>query len=386
MFRPLFAAARATVRSVPRAAAPSQRSGLQALRRPISSTSRRSVEYRRFDTRSSGQPNSSDNAVNYVRRRVGGDRGMVIYGVLIGGGVIYYVAHLERVPVTGRLRFMDCSPEQESEIGQATYSETMAQLQGQLLPPNHPVTRRVREIAKRIVERNGLGRVKEGHTLSTIEEVMGSWGMGGGMESPGNISATEEGNENAEWEVYVVDDSKTMNAFVIPGGKIFVFTGILPVSGNDSGLATVMGHEISHVVARHGAERMSYMKVLFAVSFILETLGLDVGLTRALVTLMLQLPNSRTSESEADDIGLRLMAKACYDPSEAPKVWERMSEMGGGGGKFDITSTHPANRKRIKALEKELPLANELAAANCSGVADHKASFDEATANWSKWS
>ncbi|BEJ16005.1 hypothetical protein CspHIS471_0506100 [Cutaneotrichosporon sp. HIS471] len=358
MFRPLLAAARATVRSVPRAAAPSQRSGLQALRRPISSTSRRAVEYRRFDTRSSGQPNSSDNVMNYVRRRVGGDRGMVIYGVLIGGGVIYYVAHLERVPITGRLRFMDCSPAQESEIGQATYSETMAQFQGQLLPPNHPVTRRVREIAKRIVERNGLGRVKEGHTLSSIEEVMGSWGMGGGMESGGNISATEEGNENAEWEVYVVDDSKTMNAFVIPGGKIFVFTGILPVSGNDSGLATVMGHEISHVVARHGAERMSYMK----------------------------LPNSRTSESEADDIGLRLMAKACYDPNEAPKVWERMSEMGGGGGSLDIISTHPANRKRIKALEKELPLANELVAANCGGVADNKASFDQATANWSKWS
>ncbi|KLT42555.1 hypothetical protein CC85DRAFT_83752 [Cutaneotrichosporon oleaginosum] len=261
----------------------------------------------------------------------------------------------------------------------------MAQFEGQLLPPNHPITRRVREIAKRIVERNGLGRVKEGHSLSSIEEVMGSFGIGRGMESGENISATEAGNQNAEWEVYVVDDRKTMNAFVIPGGKIFVFTGILPVSGNDSGLATVMGHEISHVVARHGAERMSYMKVLFAVSFLLETLGLDVGITRALVTLMLQLPNSRASESEADNIGLQLMARACYDPSEASKVWERMSEMGGGGGQLDILSTHPANRKRIKALSKELPLANDIVAANCGGVADNKAGFDQAVGSWSKW-
>jgi hypothetical protein len=77
----------------------------------------------------------------------------------------------------------------------------MAQFQGQFLPPNHPVTRRVREIAKRIVERNGLGRVKEGHSLSSIEEVMGSFGMGRGMESGENIDATEAGNQNAEWEV-----------------------------------------------------------------------------------------------------------------------------------------------------------------------------------------
>ncbi|GMK55599.1 hypothetical protein CspeluHIS016_0206550 [Cutaneotrichosporon spelunceum] len=372
MFRPLLAAARATARSVPPAAAPSRRVGLQALRRPLSSTSRRTVEYRRFDNRnrSSGQANSSENVMNYVRRRVGGDRGMVIYGVLIGGAVIYYVAHLERVPVTKRLRFMDCSRAQEEEIGQATFSETMAQFQGKLLPPDHPVTRRVRDIAKRIVERNNLGMVKEGHNLSSIEDVLSAW-LGGGMESADNISATQEGNENAEWEVYVVDDPKTMNAFVIPGGKIFVFTGILQVSANDSGLATVMGHEISHVVARHGAERMSYMKVLFGVSFILETLGLD-------------LPNSRTSETEADEIGLRLMAKACYDPSEAPKVWERMSEMGGGGGSIDILSTHPANRKRIKA-EKELPMANDIVAANCGSVVDNKAGFDQASGNWSRY-
>jgi predicted Zn-dependent protease len=99
----------------------------------------------------------------------------------------------------------------------------------------------------------------------------------------------------------VIDDKNTKNAFVTPGGKIFVFTGILPVSGNDDGLATVLGHEVAHQgrsyishwaqlmsVLRHGAERMSSMKVLFALGLVLETLGLDVGFSRLLLTFLLQ--------------------------------------------------------------------------------------------------
>lgn len=170
------------------------------------------------------------------------------------------------------------------------------------MPPNHPITRRVRDIAVRIVERNGLGKVKSGHTLSSLEGIVPGWGGGGGDRGDdiniftgqgvdGAIKAFESigvPDQNSEWEVYVVNEPKTKNAFVIPGGKIFVFTGILPVAANDDGLAIVMGHEIAHVVARHGAERMSSMKVLFGVSFLLETLGLDVGLTRLLVTFMMQ--------------------------------------------------------------------------------------------------
>lgn len=87
------------------------------------------------------------------------------------------------------------------QIGRATYMETMDQFQGQILPPNHPISRRVRTIAKRIVERNGLGVIKEGHTLSTIEEVMGAWSQGRGMETAENIDATEGPSTNAEWEV-----------------------------------------------------------------------------------------------------------------------------------------------------------------------------------------
>jgi hypothetical protein len=98
----------------------------------------------------------------------------------------------------------------------------------------------VRNIAQRIVERNGLVKMKAGHTLGSIEGEVGSWGFGG-------ADPNEPPTADTEWEVYVVDDPQTKNAFVLPGGKIFVFTGILPVSANDDGLATVMGHEVAHV-------------------------------------------------------------------------------------------------------------------------------------------
>ncbi|KAG8918562.1 hypothetical protein FRC01_001793 [Tulasnella sp. 417] len=101
-----------------------------------------------------------------------------------------------------------------------------------------------------------------------------------------------------EWEVYVIKDDKTPNAFVTGGGKIFVFTGIVPVAGNDDGLATVIGHEIAHQVQRHSAEKLSGAKVFGALVILLEILGLDVGISRLGLTLLMSLPNSRAMESE----------------------------------------------------------------------------------------
>jgi hypothetical protein len=133
-------------------------------------------------------------------------------------------------------------------MGQASYTQTMQQFGGKILPPNHPISRRVRAVATRIVERNGLGKMKSGHAFDSLEQAMGSWGWGP-SNTPNNAAEYTPPDESTEWEVYVVDDAKTKNAFVIPGGKIFVFTGILPVSANDDGLATVLGHEVAHVGA-----------------------------------------------------------------------------------------------------------------------------------------
>lgn len=298
---------------------------------------------------------------------------MWVYGIGIGGGGIYYVTHLERVPETGRLRFMDVDEAQERELGRQTQLQTLSEYDRAVLPPNHPISKRVRKVATRIIESSGLGRVKSSGEMGAIEGTVPTWG--GGVDMKDIFMGGGEGGKEAregkdtEWEVYVIDDKKTKNAFVLPGGKIFVFTGILPVSANDDGLATVLGHEIAHQVARHPAERMSSMKVLFALGFLLETLGLDVGVSRLLLTFMLQLPNSRKNESEADFIGLRLMSRACFDPTESSKMWQRMSASEGGKGlSVDFLSTHPANAKRIKQLENWMPEAQQIRAASPCGI------------------
>jgi len=334
--------------------------------------------------------------MSYLQRRLGGQRAVYLYGIALGGGGIYYIAHLERVPETGRLRFIDVSEASEKELGKQTQLQTLDEYSRALLPPNHPTSRRVRQVAQRIIESSGLGRMKSGHELAAVEGNVPAWGGGASEESMGDIFFGGAGKNPAptqetEWEVYVIDDKKTKNAFVLPGGKIFVFTGILPVSANDDGLATVLGHEIAHQVARHPAERMSYMKVLFGVSILLESLGLDVGMTRLLVTFVMQLPNSRTSESEADHIGLRLMSRACFNPGESTKMWQRMSESEGNQslGGVDFLSTHPANSKRIKKLEEWMPEALQIrAASSCASTGAQYGGFLDALSpagSFSRW-
>jgi len=125
--------------------------------------------------------------------------------------------------------------------------------------------------------------------------------------------------------------------------------------------------EIAHQLARHTAEKVSGFKVLMFASLALEVLGLDIGLTRAAVTLLLSLPNSRKLENEADEIGLQLMSKACFDPEEAQHLWERMSasedkSRGSSIGKAveSVLSTHPVSSSRIENMKKWLPAAKAI--------------------------
>ncbi|OCF75049.1 mitochondrial metalloendopeptidase OMA1 [Kwoniella mangroviensis CBS 8886] len=371
-------------RSIPHFA-PSSLLARPQIPRNIHTSIRRSAKYERFPSGYSPSPGPNGGGGTdiwqYFKRRLGGDRAVWVYGIGVGGGGIYYVTHLERVPETGRLRFMDVDEAQERELGRQTQLQTLNEYSRAVLPPNHPTTKRVRAVATRIIESSGLGRVKSGGEMGAVEGKVPNFGGGedigeilfGGGEAGKDA---REGKET-EWEVYVIDDKKTKNAFVLPGGKIFVFTGILPVSANDDGLATVLGHEVAHQVARHPAERMSSMKVLFALGFLFESLGLDVGITRLLLTFMLQLPNSRKNESEADFIGLRLMSKACFDPNESTKMWQRMSESEKGRGlPTDFLSTHPANEKRIKQLEKWMPDALSIRAASpCGDTSSYYSGF-----------
>ena len=172
---------------------------------------------------------------------------------------------------------------------------------------------------------------------------------------------------NLRWRYTVFDNDKQVNAFALPGGKIGVYTGMMPVAKTEAGLATVMAHEVAHATARHGGERLSLGILLEMGSAALasamkkkdkKTQSRVLAAYGIGTTLVVALPFSRKQESEADRIGLIYMAKAGYDPREAIPFWERMGAAGRGAPP-EFLSTHPGYRTRIKNLRKWMPEAME---------------------------
>jgi len=167
-----------------------------------------------------------------------------------------------------------------------------------------------------------------------------------------------------KWEFNVVNDP-TVNAWCMPGGKVVVYTGILPVCENDEGLAVVMGHEIAHAIARHGNERMSQGMAVQGAGMTLQvlteqkpSLAGDLFLQSFGIGSQLgMLAYSRKHETEADKMGLVFMAMAGYNPREAPKFWTRMSAGNGGGAPPLLLSTHPSDEIRVRDLEAYMPEA-----------------------------
>lgn len=168
------------------------------------------------------------------------------------------------------------------------------------------------------------------------------------------------------WEFTVIDAPKTVNAFALPGGKIAVYTGILPYTQTEDGLAFVLAHEVAHVLARHGAERMSQQLLLqlgqqglnIAIAnrspVAIEAFNTSFGLASA---LGITLPYSRKHEYEADKIGLVLMAQAGYDPRVAPGFFERMMRDAKQAKPPEFLSTHPADQNRIREINAMIPEA-----------------------------
>lgn len=172
---------------------------------------------------------------------------------------------------------------------------------------------------------------------------------------------------NLRWRYTVFDNDKLVNAFALPGGKIGVYTGMMPVAKTEAGLATVMAHEVAHATARHGGERLTLGILVQMGSAALasamkkkdkETTARVLAAYGVGTTLAVALPFSRKQESEADRIGLIYMAKAGYDPREAIPFWERMGAAGRGAPP-EFLSTHPGYRTRIKNIRKWMPEALE---------------------------
>lgn len=170
-----------------------------------------------------------------------------------------------------------------------------------------------------------------------------------------------------QWEVTVIKDDKTANAFALPGGKMAVYTGIFPVAKNEAGLAAVMGHEVAHALARHGAERMSQGQLtsatLQAAGAAAGASGMNRGLSQGAMAALgagaqvgVLLPFSRKHESEADYIGILLAADAGYDPRESIALWERMAQSSSSEA-AEFLSTHPSHGTRIDQLKKWMPEA-----------------------------
>jgi predicted Zn-dependent protease len=267
----------------------------------------------------------------HQRRSRGGFR---LLPILLFGlyALYYYFSNQQTVPVTGRRQLVDLNREQEAALGVQSYQQVLRT--SQVLHSGQAVDA-VRSIGQRIA------RV---------------------ADDPG-----------FKWEFNVIQSDQA-NAFCLPGGKVAVYTGILPVAKNDSGLAVIMGHEIAHAIARHGAERMAHQKLVqigtlaagVAISdmdpqqqrMVLGALG--VGAQFGVL-----LPFSRDHESEADHIGLLYAAKACFDPAEAPKLWERMGQPSGGRGPAEWQSTHPSHETRIRQLNDLMPEALKLRQQNC---------------------
>ncbi|MCJ1438896.1 hypothetical protein MMC27_008286 [Xylographa pallens] len=247
------------------------------------------------------------------------------YGIGASGvGTVGFIGYnIETVPVSGRRRFNWVSPAQEEEMGKQQYEQVLQEFQRQLLPRWHPQTMMVHRVLERLIPASGL--------------------------------------EGQAWEVHVIDDEEQMNAFVIPGGKVFVFSGLLPICDGEDGLATVLGHEIAHNVAHHAAENYSRLSLVlplaYLVSFIYDVSG---NLTFTLLDYAYNKPGSRKQESEADYIGLMMMAQSLFDPGAAVELWQRM-EKANQVAIPQFLSTHPSNHNRIAKIQEWLPKARMLA-------------------------
>jgi predicted Zn-dependent protease len=201
-----------------------------------------------------------------------------------------------------------------------------------------------------------------------------------------------ESAKEFQWDVTVIKDDKTKNAFALPGGKIAVYTGIFPVADNESGLAAIIGHEVVHALARHGSERMSQGVLaqvgLVGASIAMQTQGFSPMTSQTAMSALgvgaqvgVLLPYSRAHESEADYIGLLLAAEAGYDPQEAVQVWERMQRSSGAQQPQEFLSTHPGHETRITRLMEKMPealalyqQANKAPVAQLPSLGTHSAS------------
>ncbi len=230
-------------------------------------------------------------------------------------------------PETGRKSHVGMSTQQESALGLQTYQQVLSQSQP----------------------------IDSGADFETVKRVAGRL-----------AGATGSAGKSFDWKASLIRDSK-VNAFCLPGGKIVVYSGIIPVAQNEAGLATVLGHEMAHATSRHGAQRVLQQNLtqtaMTGIAVSLSDMDYDkqrvvMGALGAGAKFGVLMPFGRQHESEADAIGLTYMARAGYDPQESIRFWKRM-EQAGTAQPPEFLSTHPSHGTRIQQLEALMPKATE---------------------------
>jgi predicted Zn-dependent protease len=289
--------------------------------------------------------------------------------LVVVGLVVWWFSN-QKEGLIGRSQMITVSLADEMNLGQQAYAQLLASepvlcggrasacsLQdGQLVTAVQQIGARIRDAA--------LEWEAEGAPMTVLGDTKGK------LPSWGSLA------DKFNWQFNVIA-SDMPNAFALPGGYVAVYTGLLPVTQNADGLAAVMGHEIGHALARHGAERMSQQQMMqfgqLAAGAVFGDMGYEAQRTVAGVFGMgaqvgVLLPFSRAHESEADLIGLELLVRACFDPREAPRLWQRMAQLGGGSRPPDILSTHPDPEARARAFEDVMPTALEVYRQRCGSL------------------
>lgn len=246
----------------------------------------------------------------------------IVFARLLGLAIAALIGSCTTVPYTNRSQLMLMSESEDMKLGAAAYQEVLTKS-----PIDHDaqITAPVQRVGQRI--------------------------------------AAVADKPDYQWEFTVIDDPKQANAFCLPGGKVAVYTGIYPIARDEAGLAAVIGHEVAHALARHGAERMSQNTLLqvgaAGVAVAAGASGTSGATQQAIMqayglgsTVGVALPFGRSQESEADHIGLILMAKAGYDPDAAIGLWQRMEAAERGRNPPEWLSTHPAPATRVQDLQK----------------------------------
>ena len=247
----------------------------------------------------------------------------VAIAVVVVGVSLLVHTHKQKTPVTGRTEHVALSDAQQTQLGNQQYAQTLRQDRADIVSAG-PQYAEVERVARR------------------IEAVAG-------RDKPGFV-----------WRVTLLRN-KEANAYCLPGGKIVVYTGILPVTRNDAALATVLGHEVAHATAEHAAERIEREHLTKVAAAIIAG---GVAFTPrqyvrvfALLGAADSLPFSRAQESEADHIGLVYMARAGYEPREAVAFWNRMQRASKGKEPPEFASDHPSDEHRIERIQQWLPEA-----------------------------